>query len=101
MPFWSRVRLWEAGWLLFWMLASTIWCVSASTRLSATFDEPTYINLGLESWRTGSYKRLIDLGTMPLPPLVQTLPLHLWELYRGQPWDCTLDLDRVLPFARF
>ncbi len=93
-------KLLEGGWLLFWIIASSLWCVSASAHLSATFDEPTYITFGLESWRTGSYKRLIDLGTMPLPPQVQTLPLHLWERWRGEPFDPTRDLDRLLPVAR-
>ncbi len=77
-------RLLESGWLLFWIIASSAWCISASARLSATFDEPIYIRLGLESWRTGSYKSLLDLGIMPLPPRVQTLPLHLWERWSGE-----------------
>lgn len=96
----SKERLWEGGWLLVCIIASSIWCVTASGRLSATFDEPTYITLGVESWRTGSYKRLLDLGTMPLPPLVQTLPLHLWERWRGEMFDPVRDLDRLLPVAR-
>jgi len=95
-----KSRLLEGGWLLFWIVAGSIWCVSASAQLSATFDEPTYISLGLESWRTGSYKPLIDLGTMPLPPLVQTLPLHLWERWRGENFDPVRELDRLVPIAR-
>lgn len=90
----------DIGWLVLWIIASTVWCVSASARLSATFDEPTYVSLGLESWRTGSYKSLLDLGTMPLPPQVQTLPLHLWERWRNQPFDSVQGLDRLLPIAR-
>ncbi len=95
-----KERLLESAWLLFWIIASTVWCVSASARLSATFDEPTYIALGLESWRTGSFKPLLDLGTLPLPPQVQTLPLHLWECWRGVTFDPSRDLDRLLPIAR-
>ena len=97
---WWKGRLLESGWLLFWIIASSAWCVSASARLGATFDEPTYIQLGLESWRTGSYKSLLDLGTMPLPPRVLTLPLHLWERWGGETFDLTRDLDRLLPVAR-
>jgi hypothetical protein len=100
MASWCKGRLLESGWLLFWIIASSVWCVSASARLSATFDEPTYISLGLESWRTGSYKPLLDLGTMPLPPQVQTLPLHLWERWRGEPFDPSTDIERLLPVAR-
>lgn len=97
---WWKGRLLDSGWLLFWIIASSAWCVTASTRLSATFDEPTYIRLGMESWRTGRYKALIDLGTMPLPPRVQTLPLHLWERWCGETFDAAIDLDRLLPIAR-
>jgi hypothetical protein len=97
---WNKGRLLEGGWLLFWIVASSIWCVSASARLGATFDEPTYLTLGLESWRTGSSKSLLDLGTMPLPPHVQTLPLHLWERWRGETFDIAHDLDAILPVAR-
>jgi hypothetical protein len=96
----GKNRLLDGAWLLFWMLASSVWCVSASVRLGATFDEPTYVSGGLESWRTGSSKRLLDLGTMPLPSHVQTLPLHLWERWRDEPFDAIRDLDRMLPVAR-
>lgn len=97
---WRKSRFLEGGWLLFCVIASSAWCVSASARLSATFDEPTYITLGLDYWRTGSYKPLLDLGTMPLPPQAQTLPLHLWERWRGADFDAVQDLDRLLPIAR-
>ncbi len=97
---WSKSRLLEGTWLLFWIVASSAWCVSASARLGATFDEPTYLNLGLENWRSGSSKRLLDLGTMPLPAHVQTLPLHLWERWCGEPLDTSRNLDPLLPVAR-
>jgi hypothetical protein len=93
-------RLLDGVWLVFWIIASSVWCVSAAARLGATFDEPTYIAYGLESWNTGSSKRLLDLGTMPLPAHVQTLPLHLWERWRGESFEPFRDLDRVLPVAR-
>ncbi len=95
-----KERLFDVGWLALWVVASSIWCVSASTRLGATFDEPTYLQHGLQGWRTGSYKPLIDLGTMPLPAVVQTLPLYLWERQSGQPFEVARDLDRILPVAR-
>lgn len=94
-------RLLDCVWLLLCMVASSVWCVSASARLSATYDEPTYLKLGLESWRTGSYKGLIDLGTMPLPSRLQTLPLHIWERQRGEPFDVARDLECMLPVARW
>ncbi|MGH7226782.1 MAG: hypothetical protein ACRELF_26505, partial [Gemmataceae bacterium] len=94
----SRFR--DTAWLLLWMIVSSLWCVSASTRLGATFDEPTYLTLGLESWRTGSCKSLLNLGTMPLPPRLETLPLYLWERWRGQAFDVAVDLEHLLPVAR-
>ena len=83
-------------WLLLFGLASTVGCVLAARALGATFDEPTYIRCGLDHWRTGSYKQLMRLGTMPLAVNVETLPLHLWERWRGAP----VDFASALPVAR-
>jgi hypothetical protein len=93
-------RLWEVLWFLAWAIASSVWCVTAAGRLGATFDEPFYISRGLEHWRTGSYRELLRLGTMPLPVDVQTLPLYFWECCRGSPLDVIDDWDSILPWAR-
>jgi hypothetical protein len=37
---------------------------------------------------------------MPLPVDVDTLPLYLWERWRGESFDPAQDLDRLLPLAR-
>jgi hypothetical protein len=66
----------DLTWLLGWWLAAALWCVSAAGRLGATFDEPIYLTLGQEHWRTGSYRTLASVGTMPLPVDLQTLPLR-------------------------
>jgi hypothetical protein len=87
-------------WLLAWGVASSAWCVTASAKLSATFDEPIYIARGLEHWRTGSHASLLRLGTMPLPPDLQTLPLYLSERWHGIPFDAAADFERLLPWAR-
>lgn len=87
-------------WLLAWGIASSAWCLSASGELSATFDEPVYVKEGLEHWRTGSYKGLLRLGTMPLPVDVETLPIYLYERWRGEPFDFKQDFASVLPWAR-
>jgi hypothetical protein len=87
-------------WLLAWGVASSVWCVTAAGQLSATFDEPTYLVRGLERWRTGSYAGLMRLGTMPLPVDVETLPLYLWERWRGTPFDLNDDFGLLLPWAR-
>ena len=87
-------------WLLIAGAASTWWCVSAAQALSATFDEPTYLGVGLEHWRTGSSKGMMKLGTMPLSVDVQTWPLFLWEKWRGVTIDPVRDLAWILPWAR-
>jgi hypothetical protein len=91
---------WDVLWILGWFILSSVWCLTASTRLGAVFDEPIYIARGLERWTSGECKGLMRLGTMPLPVDVQTLPLYLYERSRGQALDPDLDLARVLPWAR-
>jgi hypothetical protein len=99
-------RSWGGGWvvdlvwLMAWGLVSSAWCVTAAGQLSSTFDEPIYVARGLDHWRTGSHAGLLQLGTMPLPPDVQTLPLYLWERAHGVRFDAAADLDRLLPWAR-
>src|SRR5262245_66460418 len=93
-------RAFDWLWLLAWGVASSVWCVSAAGRLGATFDEPVYVSCGLECWRTGSHAPLMRLGTMPLPVDAETLPLYLWERWRGEPFDPEADLGRLLPWAR-
>jgi hypothetical protein len=95
-----RERIFEVVWLLAWGAASSVWCVTASAKLSATFDEPIYVTRGLERWRTGSHAGLLQLGTMPLPPDLQTLPLYLAERWRGVRFDVAADFERLLPWAR-
>lgn len=95
-----RQQLADVAWLMAWGIVSSVWCVTAAGQLSATFDEPLYIERGLECWRTGSHAGLMQLGTMPLPIDVTTLPLYLWERWRGIPWDAGADLGQLLPVAR-
>ncbi|HSI11040.1 MAG TPA: hypothetical protein VK961_03300 [Chthoniobacter sp.] len=88
-----RDALADWAWLLVVGAVSTLWCLTAAHHLSATFDEPTYLRCGLDHWRTGSYKQLLKLGTMPLPVDVETLPIHLWERWHGGPMDFTMALS--------
>jgi len=94
----------ERGWNLVWILlvaALSSWaCVASTRQLGVTFDEPIYIERGLQRWREGTLGPLIRLGTMPLPVDVQTAPLYLWELARGQAFDPQADLPQLLPVAR-
>ncbi len=81
---WSDRRQYALDWCWFLVCAitSSVWCVSTSSQLSTTFDEPVYLTQGLEGWRKGSHSGLIRLGTMPLPVDVDTLPVFLWERWR-------------------
>jgi hypothetical protein len=90
----------DGCWLIACLAASAAWCLSASARLSATFDEPVYLASGLEAWRTGSHARLMHMGTMPLPVDLNTLPLYMWERWHGVELDPVADLERILPWAR-
>lgn len=93
-------RLTNVAWFLAWALGSSAWCGGAGRELGATFDEPVYVQKGLEGWRTGSRAALMKLGTMPLPIDVTTLPLYAWERWQGTKIDPETDLARVLPWAR-
>ena len=85
-------------WFAAWALASSAWCLTAAARLGPTFDEPLYVQRGLDGWRTFSHQGLLKLGTMPLPIDVQTLPLYLWERWQGTSFDLATDADRMLPW---
>ncbi|MEP6822875.1 MAG: glycosyltransferase family 39 protein, partial [Chthoniobacterales bacterium] len=95
-----KLTLLDVSWLLFFGAASAWWCVTAAYALSATFDEPTYLQLGLEHWCTWATKPLMRLGTLPLAIDLQTLPLFLWEKWRGVPIDPVSDLPWALPWTR-
>lgn len=92
--------LFDLAWLLLFGAASAWWCVTAAQALSATFDEPTYLQLGLEHWRTGSCRALMKLGAMPLAVDLQTWPLFLWEKWRGLTIDPAREIAWSLPWAR-
>lgn len=95
-----RGRWADILWLLAFGVASSAWCLTAGARLGATFDEPFHVKAGLTSWRTGSNKLLMRAGNMPLPVDSQTLPVYLWEQYRGQEFDPFHDFHTVIPVCR-
>ena len=96
----GRVSWHEWGWVLTCATLSSIWIVSADQRLSATFDEPVYLSVGLQRWRTGGFGQLKAMGTMPLPVDVCTLPLYLAERFTGRQIDLETEMARWLPVAR-
>ena len=96
----SRGWWFDVLWVLAFGLASSAWCLTAATKLGATFDEPFYLNAGMTAWRTGSNKLMMSSGTMPLTIDVQTLPIYLWERQRGQEFHVYKDFETILPVAR-
>lgn len=96
----ARNAVFNAVWILLWGGLASALCMSSAARLSATCDEPLYLQLGLHHWRTGSTFDLMKIGTMPLPVDVETFPLYVWERCRGRSFDVAADLDRILPVAR-
>jgi hypothetical protein len=94
-------RRWgDVSWFLAWALASSVWCLTAAAQLGPTFDEPLYVDHGLNDWRGGTNQGLLHVGTMPLPIDVQTLPLYLWEQWTGTPLDPIGDLHTLLFWCR-
>ena len=79
---------------------STVWIVTAARQLSGTYDETAYLKCGLDRWRTGSFRTLRQMGTMPLPVDVCTLPLHVAERVLGRPIDLDAEMAEWLPVAR-
>ena len=96
-PRWTRL---DFAWLIAVVGLSSAACLAAGAELGATFDEPFYIDKGLDGWRTGSYRTLMRAGTMPLPVDVQTLPIYLMERHRGYPVEPAREMADLLPIAR-
>jgi hypothetical protein len=97
----GQVRWLDRAWLLIVGLASSAWCLSAAAELGATFDEPIYMARGLDGWRRGTHGPLLNVGTMPLPTDVATLPLYLHERWTGTQLDFRAgDHSRPLFWAR-
>ncbi len=90
----------DVAWLIICGLLSSAYCVLAASHTGPTFDEPFYLLKGLEGWHLGGSGALITKGTMPLPVDVTTLPLYIWELLRGRPFEQLSEFDRMLPVAR-
>jgi hypothetical protein len=81
-------------------LATSAWCLTSGRQLGATFDEPFYLEAGLDYWRHGHFAQLLSAGTMPLAPHIQTLPVYLAERASGRAWTIEHDLGEMLQLAR-
>ena len=87
-------------WVLAFGLVSSAWILTAAGQLGPTFDEPFYLQGGMHFWRTGSFEPLLNKGTMPLPVAVCTMPVRIYEAWRGSPIDLDADFDLALAMAR-
>ncbi len=99
-PVLRREAWFDRLWLLAAVLASSVWCLSEARALGPTFDEPFYMQSGLDAWRTGSYAELLRHGAMPLSVDVATLPAYVYERWSGTQLDVVRDLPRILEWAR-
>ena len=70
-------RAFVVAWFLVFAILSTVWCWSVAWTIGPTFDEPFYVRSGMRAWAEWNAHDLLELGTMPLPALEQTLPLAL------------------------
>jgi hypothetical protein len=93
-------RLLDIAWFLTFAVGSSLWCLTAARAVGPTFDEPVYLNRGLEGWRSGSHAGLLRMGTMPLAIDLATLPLYVRERAGGAVPVPDRDLGALLPTAR-
>ncbi len=81
----SRRDLWiDLVWLTILAGWCTTWCVTAAAKTGATFDEPFYMEAGLENWRSGKPAKTSTNGVMFLPVKVATAPLYAQENRTGK-----------------
>jgi len=96
-----RLSIHDWLWLLLLASLSSVWCLSAWNHLGATYDEPGYIQKGLEFWHTGSHAVYLRAGTLPLVMDLDTLPIFLREKFQGHPTAyLTGDDPQALRIAR-
>lgn len=96
----SLTRSIDLLWLLCFGLLGSAWCLTAAGQIGPTYDEPFYLESGLNFWHTGSLKPLLDKGAMPLPMVVTTAPVRAAEVIRGRPFDLGSEFDEALHLAR-
>ncbi|MBP3955945.1 hypothetical protein J8F10_11680 [Gemmata sp. G18] len=83
----------DALWLAVLAAWTAGWCLSAAPRLGVTYDEPFYMDAGLEAWRGWVrddgrpeqffHEATATNGVMPLPIDAVTLPLYIHERQSG------------------
>lgn len=89
-------RSWvDALWLVALAAWSAAWCLTAAPKNGITYDEPFYLDAGLESWRGWQredghtpgwrHEYAATHGVMPLPPDLLAIPLYVQEVRTGKP----------------
>lgn len=107
----ARPRWWlDALWLALLAAWTAGWCLSAAPRLGPTYDEPLYIDAGLQSWRGWTrdddrprgfeHEGCAVNGVMPLPIDALGLPLYVGERRSDEKLDNPEKKMAALPRAR-
>src|SRR5262245_12531231 len=87
----------DALWLVVLVVWSASYCLTASARTGATFDEPFYLRAGIHDWYYGAPLLTAINGVMPLPIFASTLPIFAEQVWTGVLVQIPLD---QLPRAR-
>src|SRR4051812_1905090 len=68
----------DVFWLPLLLAWSAGWCLTASPKIGVTYDEPFYLDAGMEAWRGWvredgkprgwAHEAAVTNGVMPLPP---------------------------------
>lgn len=101
-----KSRWWvDALWLATLAVWTAAWCLTAAPKLGVTYDEPFYLDAGLESWRGWSrtdskpvgfaHEIAATNGVMPLPLDVLTLPLFIQEQQASEKFEAEAKIARL------
>ena len=84
----------DALWLVALAVWSAGWCLTAEPHIGVTYDEPFYLDAGMDAWhgwersdgrpRGWDHTNTARSGVMPLPPEAITIPLYVHEQRTGQ-----------------
>lgn len=91
----ARAPRWpDVVWLAVLAAWSAAWCLSAAPKLGVTYDEPFYLDAGMDAWRGWTradgetprwdHSSCALNGVMPLPIDALTLPLFVQEYRSGE-----------------
>lgn len=93
-PSGRRDVLIDAAWIAVLFAWAAAWCLSASARLGVTYDEPFYMDAGMDGWRKWWAEMPALNGVMPLPTSAATLPVYAREAWTGEKITATVEYVR-------